>query len=178
MFRQFWDISIELKARDPELNCLRGLLDHPVREVRYDAAAQFKNIDRAVFKKILADLGKSHDRVGFEARSYLDRVIGDEKAGKDTYPDPVVTPQLSDQSAEAAWQPRHPPPAAMSLAQIRRQLSQTMRPEFAARVLSLARPAVGLWPQSPIGELPVTASRLGGRCPRYLIDGCTLLRMW
>jgi uncharacterized protein YwqG len=162
LFRQFWDISIELKARDPVLNCLRGLLDHPVREVRYDAAAQFKNIDRAVFKKILADLGKHHDRVGSEARRYLDRVIEDEKAGKDTYTDPVVAPQLSDPSAEAAWQPRHPPPAPMSLAQIRRQLSDTMSSDFAARVRSLARPAIGLWPQSPVGDLPVTASRLGG----------------
>jgi uncharacterized protein YwqG len=162
LFRQYWDISIEVKARDPALTCLRGLLDHPVREVRYDAAAQFKNIDRAIFKKILADLGKSHDRVAFEARRYLDRVIGDEKAGNDTYTDPVVAPQLSCPSAEAAWQPRHPPPKSMSLAQIRRQLSDTMSPEFAARVQGLARPAIGLWPQCPIGELPITASRLGG----------------
>jgi hypothetical protein len=82
LFAQIWDISIELKARDPVLNCLRGLLDHPVREVRYDAAAQFKNIDRAVFKKILADLAEGDDRVAFEAERYLDWVVSDEKAGK------------------------------------------------------------------------------------------------
>jgi Domain of unknown function (DUF2019) len=97
LFGQMWDISIELKARDPALNCLRGLLDHPVREVRYDTAAQFKNIDRAVFKKILAELGESRDRVGFEARRYLEWVIRDEQAGKDTYTGPVVAP--SDPSA-------------------------------------------------------------------------------
>jgi hypothetical protein len=75
LFAQIWDISIELKARDPALNCLRGLLDHPAREVRYDAAAQFKNIDRAVFKKILADLAEGDDRLAFEAERYLDWVV-------------------------------------------------------------------------------------------------------
>jgi uncharacterized protein YwqG len=50
----------------------------------------------------------------------------------------------------------------MNLAQIRRQLAHTMSPEFAGRVQSLARPAIGLWPQRPRGELPVAASRLGG----------------
>ena len=162
LFAQIWDISIELKARDPALNCLRGLLDHPAREVRYDAAAQFKNIDRAVFKKILADLAEGDDRVAFEAERYLDWVVSDEKAGKDTYSEPVVAEELSSPSAEAAWQPRNPPPEALSLAQIRRQLAQTMSPEFASRVQNLARPAIGLWPQSPRGELPLTASRLGG----------------
>ena len=68
LFHQIWDIAVELKARDPTLNCLRGLLDHPSREVRFDAAAEFKNIDRAVFKKILGDLTKGKDRVGFDAR--------------------------------------------------------------------------------------------------------------
>ncbi len=162
LFEQISSIAVELKARDPMLKCLRRSLDHPVPEVRFDAAAQFKNIDRYIFKAILADLAKGEDRVAFEARGYLDRVIGDEKAGKDTYTDPVVAPQLSDPSAEAAWQPRHPPPARMSLAQIRRQISDEMSPEFAARVQGLARPAIGLWPQSPVGDLPVTASRLGG----------------
>jgi uncharacterized protein YwqG len=37
-----------------------------------------------------------------------------------------------------------------------------MSPEFAGRVQSLARPAIGLWPQRPRGEPPITASRLGG----------------
>ncbi len=162
LFHQISDIAVELKARDPMLKCLRRSLDHPVREVRFDAAAQFKNIDRYIFKAVLADLAKDDDRVGYEAERYLDRVTSDEEAGTDTYTDPVITPQLSNPSAEAAWQPRNPPPKSMSLAQIRLQLSQTMSPEFATRVVNLARPAIGLWPQSPRGELPITASRLGG----------------
>jgi uncharacterized protein YwqG len=162
LFTQIWDLAAELKARDPELNCLRGLLEHPDRNVRFDAAAQFKNIDRAVFKKTLADLAEGNDRVAFEARGFLDSVVRDEKAGKDTYREPVFDPEASSPSAESAWQPRHPPPAAMNLAQIRRQLAHTMSPDFAGRVQSFAKPAIGLWPQQPGDELPPTGSRLGG----------------
>jgi uncharacterized protein YwqG len=156
---QIWDTANELKARDPTLDCLRGLLDHPDREVRFNTAAEFKNIDRAVFKKILAELGQGKDRVGFDARMYLDHVISDEQAGKDTYSEPVKAQELS---CEAAWQPRNPPPEAMSFAEIRQRLASCMSRTFAGRVQSLARPAISLWPQRPGGELPVTASRLGG----------------
>ena len=170
LFALIWDISIELKARDPTLNCLRGLLDHPVREVRYDAAAQFKNIDRPLFKKVLADLAEGDDRVAFEAERYLDWVVSDEKAGKDTYSEPVVAKELSSRSAEAAWQPRNPPPEAMNLAQIRRQLAHTMSPEFAGRVQSLARPAIGgrrglaaNFPSRPRGSAACRTRRRIGR---------------
>jgi uncharacterized protein YwqG len=160
LINQIWNIAAELKARDPALNCLRGLLEHSDREVRYHAAVEFKNIDRATFKKILADLAGGKDGVGFDARMFLGHIASEEEAGKDTYSDPDVDPDSP--SAESAWQPRHPPPAAMTLAEIRRQLADTMSPEFAARVQSFARPAIGLWPQRPRGELLVTASRLGG----------------
>ncbi len=42
---QIWDaLSDALKARDPALNCLRGLLGHPDREVRYSTLlSRFKN---------------------------------------------------------------------------------------------------------------------------------------
>jgi hypothetical protein len=159
---QIWDTANELKARDPALNCLRGLLDHPDREVRFNTAVQFKNIDRPVFKKVLADLAKTEDDVGWEAGGFLRDVVEDEEAGKDTYSDPVIDPELLSPPDEAAWQVNHLPPAGMSFAQIRQQLAHTMSPEFAGRVQSLARPAIGLWPQRPSGELSVAASRLGG----------------
>jgi uncharacterized protein YwqG len=162
LFHKIWDIAVELKAQDPALDCLRGLLDHPVREVRFEAAAEFKNIDRAVFKKILAELAQGKDRVGFDARMYLDQVIRDEKAGKDTYSEPIKAPELPSPAAEAAWQPRNPSPETMSFAEIRQRLASCMNRTFAGRVLSLARPAIGLWPRRPRGDLPVTASRLGG----------------
>jgi uncharacterized protein YwqG len=156
---RIWGAARELETRDPALNCLRGLLQHPDREVRYGAAVQFKNVNRAVFKRALADLAKVDDEVGRDASDFLRNVIRDEKAGKDSY-EPAV--DLGVPSDEAAWQSRNPPPEAMSLTQIRQQLARTMSPEFAGRVQGVARPAIGLWPQCPRGELSVTASRLGG----------------
>jgi uncharacterized protein YwqG len=157
---RIWNAAEELKARDPALNCFRVLLSHPDREVRYGAAVQFRTVDRALFKEVLADLAKLNDEIGLDAGIFLRQVIRDEESGKDSYGDP--DPELSTPSDEAAWQVNHRPPASMSLAQIRRQLARTMSPEFAGRVQSLARPAIGLWPQRPRGDLPVTASRLGG----------------
>jgi uncharacterized protein YwqG len=156
LLSQIWKIETELQARDPRLDCLRGLLQHSDREVRYQAAVAFKDIDRATFKKILTNLAKGKDDVGFEIRMFF----GDVLQGREPRDIPTTDPDSA--AAKAAWQPRHPPPAAMSLTQIRRQLSRTMSPEFAGRVQSLARPAIGLWPQRPRGELSVTASRLGG----------------
>jgi uncharacterized protein YwqG len=162
LFTQIWDIAAELNARDPALNCLRGLLEHADRDVRFNAAAKLKNIDRAVFKETLADLADGDDRLAFEARRFLERVISDEKAGKDTYREPVFDPEGYSPSAESAWQVRHPPPAAMSLVQLKRRLARKISPAFAGHVQSFARPAIGLWPQQPSDELPATASRLGG----------------
>jgi uncharacterized protein YwqG len=151
-------IERELAARDPKLDCLRGLLQHSDREVRLYTAVAFKDIDRATFKKILTDLAKGKDDVGFEIRMFFDDVL----KGKEPRDFSSIDPNPDSAAAKAAWQPRHPPPAAMSLAQIRRRLARTMSPEFAGHVQSLARPAIGLWPQRPRGELSVTASKLGG----------------
>jgi hypothetical protein len=47
---------------------------------------------------------------------YLDQVETDE--GKDTYSDTIIDHELSSPSAEATWQLRHRPPAAMTLTHI------------------------------------------------------------
>jgi phosphoribosylformylglycinamidine synthase PurS subunit len=159
---QIWRMGVELKARDPALNCLRGFLNHPEREVRFSTAVHFKNIDRAVFREIVTELAKGDGMVGFEARMSLDELLKGEKAGKDTHGDPVFNPELYSPSAESAWQVRHPPPPAMSLVQIRRRVAGKISPAFAGHVLSFAKPAIGLWPQQPRTELSITASRLGG----------------
>jgi uncharacterized protein YwqG len=130
--------------------------------VRFGAAVQFKNIDRALFKRILGELAKGDGMVGFEARMFLDDVVRDEKAGKDTYSDPVFDPDHYAPSDESAWQVRHPPPPAMSLGQIRSRLAGKMSPAFAGRVQSFAKLAIGLWPQQPDNQLLPTASRFGG----------------
>jgi transposase len=137
------DIERELTARDPNaLNCLRELLQHSDREVRYHTAVAFKDIDRATCKKVLANLAKGKDDVGFEVRMFFDELIHGKEPEDVSYDDVRTDPGSA--AAEAAWQPRHPPPATMSLAQIRRKLARTMSPEFAGRVQSLARSAIGL----------------------------------
>jgi hypothetical protein len=103
---QIWDTANELKARDPALNCLRGLLDHPDREVRFNTAVQFKNIDRPVFKKVLADLAKTEDDVGWEAGGFLRDVVEDEEAGKDTYSDPVIARRMRLHGKSITCRPR------------------------------------------------------------------------
>jgi uncharacterized protein YwqG len=60
------------------------------------------------------------------------------------------------------WQIDNPPPVVMSLAEIKQLLDDEFPADLAARLLRLAEPAVGLWPQRPRPDLPVTASRLGG----------------
>jgi uncharacterized protein YwqG len=158
LLSHIWCIKTELEARDHKLDCLRGLLQHSNRDVRYQAAVAFKNVDKATCKEILTDLAEGKDDVGFEIRLFFsDFIEGKEAVSYDrpeTSPDVVSTP--------ADWQLKHPPPAAFNITQIRRQLAHSMNPEFAGRVQSLARPAIGLWPQRPSGELPITASRLGG----------------
>ena len=71
LISQIWDIAAELEARDPKLNCLRGLLRHSDRELRYHAAIRFKDIDRATFKETLIDLAKGKDSVGLDVRIFL-----------------------------------------------------------------------------------------------------------
>jgi uncharacterized protein YwqG len=154
-------ISDALESRDHALKSLRDLLGHPDREVRYSAACRFQKIDGAVFKQILSDLAEGDDDVAFEAGFVLRQDADDEDAQNDVTSTSDAAPPPDDELSYE-WQCDHPPPAAMTLAQIRRRLARTMSATFAGRVQSLTRPAVGLWPQRPRGELPVTASRLGG----------------
>ncbi len=94
---------------------------------------------------------------------YLDHVISDEKAGKrhgtasrsSTRHPPLCPIRRYSRSTTS-------PPAAMNLDDIGHELAHRMNTEIAERVLSLARPAIGLWPQRPCDGLPITVSRLGG----------------
>lgn len=58
------------------------------------------------------------------------------------------------------WQCDHPPPPALSRDEIAKQLRQSL-PEFCDRLMELALPAIGLWPQRR-AEVGLTASRFGG----------------
>lgn len=63
--------------------------------------------------------------------------------------------------AEMIWQPDHPPPAAMTHAEIHERLKGAL-PEFCDRIMGFTLPAIGLWPQRLRADSPATSSRLGG----------------
>lgn len=62
--------------------------------------------------------------------------------------------------AEFAWQCDHPPPPALPRDEIAARLRQRV-PKLADRLVELAVPTIGLWPQRR-AEVPALASRFGG----------------
>jgi uncharacterized protein YwqG len=58
------------------------------------------------------------------------------------------------------WQSDHPPPPALGRDEITKRLRQSV-PKFCDRLMKLARPAIGLWPQRR-AEVGPMASRFGG----------------
>lgn len=58
------------------------------------------------------------------------------------------------------WQSDHAPPPALARGEIAERLRQSV-PEFCDRLMALARPAIGLWPQRR-AEVGPLASRFGG----------------
>ena len=60
------------------------------------------------------------------------------------------------------WQAGAPPPEAMSREEIGKRLAAAFPRKTAERLLRLALPAIGLWPQRPTADMCAKASRLGG----------------
>lgn len=58
------------------------------------------------------------------------------------------------------WQCDNPPPVALNRDEIAERLRRSV-PEFCGRLMDLALPAIGLWPQRR-AEIAATASRFGG----------------
>lgn len=58
------------------------------------------------------------------------------------------------------WQPENPPPPALTRAEMAARLRGSL-PQFCDRLMALALPAIGLWPQRR-SAIPPTASRFGG----------------
>lgn len=58
------------------------------------------------------------------------------------------------------WQSDHPPPPALARGEIVERLRHSV-PEFCDRLIDLARPAIGLWPQRR-AKVGLLASRFGG----------------
>jgi uncharacterized protein YwqG len=107
-----------------------------------------------------------------EARSVLQRLAdhSDEEvrkraSGSLTWLD-KPTPQAEPERPKGKfwpnmiWQSDHPPPPALARDAIAERLRQNV-PEFCDRLMELARPAIGLWPQRRV-EVGPMASRFGG----------------
>jgi hypothetical protein len=94
--------------------------------------------------------GHSDARVRASARIYLD---GLDKPALEVAPKRPLRP-------ESLWQCDHPPPRALTRDEIAEHLRRGV-PEFCDRLMDLALPAIGLWPQRRAAIDP-TASRFGG----------------
>jgi uncharacterized protein YwqG len=155
-------IVAELKARgDDTLQSLRGLLDHMDPKLRYAAASAFKTIDDAAYERTLRALAERKDPIGRDARSSLEFDALIRKHG-DPQPQKKEPREPESFASQAGWQSGNPPPKAPTRAEIEQELVGALPPASADRLIRLARPAIGLWPQRPRPDLPVGASRLGG----------------
>ncbi len=79
----------------------------------------------------------------------------------DNPPPPSPSPQHRPLRPEFVWQLDHPPPPAMTREEITRRLKDTV-PKHCDRIIRLALPAIGLWPQRLRADRVATGSRLGG----------------
>jgi hypothetical protein len=80
---------------------------------------------------------------------------------KDQFPEaPSRTPD--EWTRLLAWQKNNQPPLAMSRGQFEDRTLTEFSTERARQILSLARPAIGLWPQEPSASKEPPVSRHGG----------------
>jgi Domain of unknown function (DUF1963) len=76
-----------------------------------------------------------------------------DKPAQEFAPEPLRWPQI-------LWQCDHPPPAALPRDEIAERLRRSV-PASRDRLMDLALPAIGLWPQRR-ADIPAAASRFGG----------------
>jgi hypothetical protein len=76
-------------------------------------------------------------------------------------PPPPSSPSPHPFRAESIWQIDHAPPTAMTYDEMRDQLKGALL-KFGDRIMRLALPAIGLWPQRLRSDGVATGSRLGG----------------
>ena len=155
-------IEAELRTRsDGTFQPLRSLLDHPDPNVRRVAAITFRTIDHAAFERTVRALAERTDEIGRNARQSLELDARFQKFG---YPEQRGnTPRaVGPFAANVHWQSGNPPPDAMTGAEIEQLLRHALPADCVHELLRLARPAIGLWPQRPLPDMPISASRLGG----------------
>ena len=107
--------------------------------------------ERTVFERLAAH---SHATVRAWAKSHLDWL---DRPKPEMAPEP---PPIRSLRSEITWQCDHPPPKALARDEIAERLQQSL-PKACGRLIELASPAIGLWPQRRT-EIAATASRFGG----------------
>jgi hypothetical protein len=135
---------------------LRPLLRHDDIDVRRAAALAFKDSEPATYVREMRALKAEGVDIGIVAER---DIAGDSDVGiADRRQDRLAPEELA---GRLHWQANTPPPAPPGIEEISRALTEAA-PRAASTLLALARPAIGLWPRSPPGDLPPSASRLGG----------------
>ncbi|MEM7191463.1 MAG: DUF1963 domain-containing protein [Pseudomonadota bacterium] len=151
----------ELRRRSGgTLDQLRPLLRHSDLKVRHTAAIEFRRIDHATFEATTKALAERSDKIGMDARHSLEWDAEFQKKG---YPEDRPsdwTPPLP--CAEMTWQSDTPPPPGITEDGVQQLLSAHFSSETRDTLSRFARPAIGLWPQRPRADSPMTVSRLGG----------------
>jgi uncharacterized protein YwqG len=155
-------IEDELAVRSGgTLQSLRALLEHPDPNVRRTVAIKFRTIDHDAFVRTVGALAERADEIGRKARQSLELDAHFQKVGYPELQKDAPRATVSDTS-NVHWQSANPPPRAMARVEIAQRLFDSLPTGGAERLLQLALPAIGLWPQRPPSDLPTTASRLGG----------------
>jgi uncharacterized protein YwqG len=148
-----------LKARtDGTAHFLKPLLSDPDLRLRLTAATLYKAVDHAAYLAVAGELAQRQDEIGRAARESLAR-----DASSAQYATSGRTPEQLQRLAEAAKRRvSRPQPAGISRVALEQRLRAEFPADLASRLLGLARPAIGLWPQRLAAEAPPTASRFGG----------------
>jgi uncharacterized protein YwqG len=159
---RFMPIIDELRARSGgTFQMLRPLLEHVEPSVRYSVAQRFSELDHEAYERTMRPLAERADEIGRKAQGSL---------RLDAYYQKVGYPEARQQSPTVVrglpkklqWQCDNPPVEAMPFADIERRLAKAFPAAIAKRLMGLARPTIGLWPQRHSENLPPDASRLGG----------------
>ena len=148
-----------LKARtDGTTRFLQPLLAHPDAKLRLMVATRYKSVDHTAYHALASELAQRKDAIGRDARASLE---WDARSAQ--YSMSGATPEQLQRRAEVVnLRVSRPPPSGLSRAELEQRLRAEFSSEIAARLLRLARPAIGLWPQRLAPDAPPTASRFGG----------------
>jgi uncharacterized protein YwqG len=148
-----------LKARtDGSVRTLEPLLSHADLRLRLSAAIQYREVDHNRYLAIAQELAQRRDQIGEKARSSLQM---DEWMRK--HPPSPVPPEYAARALAAARERALAPhPQGLSRGELEKRVRQGFSADLARELMGLARPAIGLWPQQPSADGPLTASRFGG----------------